>query len=277
MASLALGIGMARSGYGPGAGYETRYVPLAMPLLCGLYFVWETYGGPVSRRVAQTCLVAPLVLLWPLNSVQLVCYGEKHRATLEAVERDVRDGKTAAEVVKSHAEDLNDQYKRNRLVAYMNMLRRAGIGPFRHLGEGPDLVDAKEAANERWHRQLARDIRQVVQTALPRDAKVVVVSENVDALLELGEQREGWHFPHVPGGTAHGDNPQDSAAAIAQLEGLREEGAQFLLFPEPARWWLEENGYKEFQQYLNRHFRCVVDWKGTESVCIIFNLRERRP
>jgi hypothetical protein len=271
MALFALGIGKARSGFGPGAGYEARYAPLAMPLLCGLYFVWEVYGGPVSRRIAQTCLVVPLVLLWPLNAMELLRYGKEHRATLEVVERDVRNGKPAREVAIIYAKNLNDQFKRNRLAAYMNLLRRAGIGPFRHLGEGPDVADPEEAAEERRKQLLARDIRKVVQAELPADAMVLVVSSNDRNLLELGGQREGWHFPHIEGGTASAGPPDTGAEAIAQLESLRQQGAQFLLFPEPAFWWLDKNeGYPEFQQHLEKHYRKVVGGKDT---CIIFDLR----
>jgi hypothetical protein len=279
MGSLALGIGIARSCYGPGAGYPTRYVPLAMPLLCGLYFVWEIYGGPVSRRAAQTCLVAPLVLLWPLNAIQLVCYGEGHRARLAAVEEEVRDGKTAVEVVESHAKELNDQYSPNRLAAYMNMLRRAGIGPFRYLGEGPDLVDPDEEDRERRQQRLAQDIRKVVQAELPLDATVLVVSDDDQTLLVLGGQREGWHFPQIEGGTAHpGYNPANGKQAIAYLEALRQQGGQFILIPRPAFWWLDKKSdYPEFKPYLDEHYRQVAGRKETKGTCIIYDLRHRKP
>jgi hypothetical protein len=271
---LAVGIGVARSGFGPGAGYETRYVPLAMPVLWGLFFIWELYGARVGRLVVGACLLIPLLLLWPLNVMELIQYGARHRKKLDAVEGEVRAGKSAVEVVTRYGKFLNDQYKPNKLAAYVNMLRRAAIGPFRHLSDGPDVVNPDEE-NEFLHQQwLANEIRKVVQAKLPADAKVVVISENVNELLKLGEQRQGWHFPHVKGGTAHGDNPKDSAETIAQLEALRKEGGQFLLIPECAFWWLDEPGlYKEFNEYLDKHYPQVVSRKETKDTCVIFDLR----
>jgi hypothetical protein len=45
MASLSLAIGWGRSAFGQGIGFTSRYVTLAVPLLCCVYFIWEIYGG----------------------------------------------------------------------------------------------------------------------------------------------------------------------------------------------------------------------------------------
>ena len=66
MGSLALGLGWGRSGAGPLAGLEPRYVTLTAPLGCALYVSWDLYGPPALRRLVPLGLLATmLVLLWP--------------------------------------------------------------------------------------------------------------------------------------------------------------------------------------------------------------------
>jgi hypothetical protein len=118
------------------------------------------------------------------------------------------------------------------------------------------------------YRQLAERIREVVQTALPPDATVIVVSKGDNELLKLDGQR-AWHFPQTEDGVYAGYYPADSTAAIAHLEALRAKGGEFLLFPITAFWWLEH--YAEFKQHLERHYRVVVH---QEDTCLIFALRK---
>lgn len=114
-------------------------------------------------------------------------------------------------------------------------------------------------------------IREQVRSALPRDAVVAVVSTGDDELLRL-DCRQAWHFPANDEG-AYADylRPADSAEAIDRLEALRARGADFLLLPPSARCWLEH--YPEFAQYLESHYRIVVD----EDACLIVSLSERAP
>jgi glycosyltransferase involved in cell wall biosynthesis len=65
--------------------------------------------------------------------------------------------------------------------------------------------------------------------------------------------------------------PLDSSEAITGLETLREKGAEFLLFPRTAFWWLEH--YPEFKLHLEKHYRITADAKATDDSCIIFDLR----
>jgi GT2 family glycosyltransferase len=66
--------------------------------------------------------------------------------------------------------------------------------------------------------------------------------------------------------------PLDSNEAIARLEALREKGAEFLLLPCSAFWWLEH--YPEFKSHLESRYRVIADTKSTDSSCIIFDLRQ---
>ena len=73
-----------------------------------------------------------------------------------------------------------------------------------------------------WYRELVERIREVADRELPRDATVLVVSNGDDALLQLGAERRGWHFPQQEDGVWAGYHPADSAEAIAHLEALRD-------------------------------------------------------
>ena len=62
--------------------------------------------------------------------------------------------------------------------------------------------------------------------------------------------------------------PTDSDDAVERLEGLRAKGADFLLFPRMAFWWLDH--YQKFREHLDAHYPVVV---RDENTCIIFDLR----
>jgi glycosyltransferase involved in cell wall biosynthesis len=69
--------------------------------------------------------------------------------------------------------------------------------------------------------------------------------------------------------------PTDSDDAVERFEGLRAKGADFLLFPRTAFWWLDH--YPEFKAYLENRYRLAADAKGTNDACIIFDLRAASP
>jgi hypothetical protein len=120
------------------------------------------------------------------------------------------------------------------------------------------------------YQQAIRRIREVVRTAVPRNATVIVVSKGDDELLNL-YGREAWHFPQTEEGTYAGHHPPNSTAAIIHLEVLRARGGDYLLFPETALWWLDHPQYSGFRQHLEQRYRAVV---RQEDTCVIFALRE---
>jgi hypothetical protein len=113
-------------------------------------------------------------------------------------------------------------------------------------------------------------IREVVCDTLPLDSTVAVVSKGDDELLDLYGRRR-WHFPQSEVGLYAGHYPADDEEAMAHLESLRAKGAEFLLFPATAFWWLEH--YGGFRRHLEGRYREVVE---REDTCLIFDLREPR-
>ena len=74
----------------------------------------------------------------------------------------------------------------------------------------------------------------------------------------------GPRQPRPPGtsrsrqdGTYAGSYPQDSAAAVAHLEDLRAQGAQYLLVPSTAAWWLDH--YEGFAQHLQDRYQRLAE------------------
>jgi hypothetical protein len=104
---------------------------------------------------------------------------------------------------------------------------------------------------ERWLQRL----RDVVAAAVPADATLLVVSKGDSRLLALNGCR-GRHFPQTPGGEYVGYHPRDSQEAIAHLEDLRARGAEYLLLPSTAFWWLEF--YDGFRRHLETSHRVMV-------------------
>ena len=113
-------------------------------------------------------------------------------------------------------------------------------------------------------------VRATVQETLPPDATVLVVSKGDDELIRL-DGRRAHHFPQGRDGGYAGFHPADSGAAIAHLEELRSDGADYLLFPKPALWWLDH--YEEFRRHLEEHCRPIP---MGDDVCLAFGLEPER-
>ena len=116
---------------------------------------------------------------------------------------------------------------------------------------------------------LIRRIRDAIDTELPAGATVLVVSRGDDELLAMNGRR-GWHFPRDEQGQYLGYHPAGDAEAITHLEELRIKGAQYLVFPSAAFWWLEH--YAGFAEHLRSRYATVA---YEPDVCMVFELTER--
>jgi len=131
----------------------------------------------------------------------------------------------------------------------LRMLRHLPATPF----ELP--TDTKTATSPDDYQKLREQIQEMITATLPAGVPVVVASKGDDQLLRF-EGRHGWHFPQDETGKYAGHYPNDSSAAIAQLEALRIKGGRYLLFPRTSLWWL--NHYAEFAEHLKKNHRLVV-------------------
>jgi hypothetical protein len=117
-------------------------------------------------------------------------------------------------------------------------------------GEAPT---SERLSRSRYDRQIAA-VREIVHGIVPSNATVLVVSRGDDQLLELGPRR-ALHFPQNEEGAYAGYHPADSDEAIALLENMRARGAEFLVLPSVAFWWLDY--YDAFRQYVEHRYRLV--------------------
>ena len=118
------------------------------------------------------------------------------------------------------------------------------------------------------YRQMLQGIRELLPAIGRKDGNVLVISRGDEELVQGLNGYRGFHFPQDVNGGYAGYYPEDSDAAIKHLEELRDRGAQFLLIPQTAMWWLDD--YPQFKEHLTQRFRCVIE---KPDVCLIFDLR----
>jgi len=112
-----------------------------------------------------------------------------------------------------------------------------------------------------------KGIREAVRASVPPGAKVLVVSKGDEELVRF-DGRPGAHFPQVAGGVYAGHHPADSQEAIAALEEQMSAGAEFLVIPRTALWWLEH--YAGFRMHLERGGAVA-----RTDACVIYHLEAR--
>lgn len=113
---------------------------------------------------------------------------------------------------------------------------------------------------------LVTRVQAVVAGVVPQGSSVLMVSKGDSALLAM-PGIDAAHFPQDGAGEYAGHHPLDSAAATAALEQLRRHGAEYLVIPATARWWLEY--YAEFATHLATHGDVVADEADS---CLIYGL-----
>lgn len=119
--------------------------------------------------------------------------------------------------------------------------------------------------------RVSSDLRNAVRRSVPPGSTVLVVSKGDDALLRV-EDRAMWHFPRLPTGEWAGYHPADSDEAISGLEEQRSAGADHLLIPQHALWWLDY--YDEFREHLRRRYQLLAEGEGSS---VLYKLRHRDP
>jgi hypothetical protein len=123
-----------------------------------------------------------------------------------------------------------------------------------------------EGLSRRAYREAIERMRKLVAEKVPAGSTVAVISRGDEELLHLGGRR-AWHFPRTEQGVYAGYHPADSAAAVAHLKALREQGADVLMVPVTAFWWLRH--YAEFARYLDENCELLA---RQEDACALYAL-----
>ena len=135
MASVAVAIGWGRAGLSPEAGLASRYVSLAAPWLCWIYFAALLAEGALGRWVTALLVIATGLMAVP-NTSAGYDQARSRCNNMWYVKHDLEAGLPA--------EDLAARYSRAPfmlypweadLARYLIMLRRAAIGPYYKMHE----------------------------------------------------------------------------------------------------------------------------------------------
>jgi GT2 family glycosyltransferase len=183
-------------------------------------------------------------------------------AGLQSADQRDRPGQTAGSSANAEAAKLDHR----ELLARARAIELEIAELQAKAGHTPDEVEASGPTSYLQYRSLLRKLREAARAELPGGATVVVISKGDDELLDLGVSR-AWHFPQDDNGGYAGHYPDSSAEAISQLEDLRSKGAEYLLVPATAQWWLDR--YPEFGQHLRSTYALVIE---DSEVCSIFSL-----
>jgi hypothetical protein len=118
------------------------------------------------------------------------------------------------------------------------------------------------------YRELIEQVRDCICLHVPQGAVVLIASKGDEELIRI-EGYRAWHFPQNAAGVYAGHHPANSLEAIVHLRHVYSKGAQYLVFPWTARWWLEH--YRELANHLDTAHQLTVSQAG---VCVIYELRE---
>jgi hypothetical protein len=118
------------------------------------------------------------------------------------------------------------------------------------------------------YREVVEQVHDAIRQHVPRGAVVLMASKGDEELTRLDGYR-AWHFPRSESGVYAGHHPGSSGEAVMHLRQLFAHGAQYLVFPATALWWLDH--YRELAKHLNAAHRLTV---SREGVCVIYQLRE---
>jgi SAM-dependent methyltransferase len=142
----------------------------------------------------------------------------------------------------------------------MNRVLMAGVSSKELSGIRDKLPDVEPAQT------LVEQIREIVRFVLPPVARIAVVTDGKNGLLHL-QGRPTWPLPKDRDGVYCGPHPANDGEAIAQVERVRSEGAQFLLIPKSAFWWLDY--YDGLRRHLAGLYRVAF---RDEETCMIIAL-----
>lgn len=124
----------------------------------------------------------------------------------------------------------------------------------------PDLASSQE------QQRALPAMRGLLDSLLPEEEVVLVLSEGEDALLALG--RSAWHFPHDAAGQHRPLEADGGRHAVSQLRTLSRNGVRYLLVPAALLWTLARR--PALVAYLKGECRRLA---LRQRVCVLYELR----
>ncbi len=152
-----------------------------------------------------------------------------------------------------------DEKLRRNLLTYDH--RCAALAKYcRNMGITADPETWKKNS---WVHRVFHTIKEIV-TLVPANEAFILVDENQLALDAIASRRA---IPFLERDGQFWGRPPDDETAIQELERLRHNGANFIVFVWPAFWWL--NYYVELNSYLRSKYKCVLE----NDRIVVFDLR----
>src|SRR5437868_6996039 len=166
--------------------------------------------------------------------------------------RDVFEHRELADQIGQRARcDIREGYGEAAVAAQIEQRLRAIAGR--------DTLPALRREMRRFHgayAALIAAVRSSVESSTPPGSRILVVSRGDAELVDFSE-RFGSHFPQGNDGEYVGYHPPDSEWAVAHLQELQEAGAEYILLPGTARWWMDY--YTGFRRHLERACQLVSE------------------
>jgi len=131
---LALALAWGRASWGPESILQCRYTSMAVPLLCGIYFIWETNGPARVRSLGRGGLFILVLALVPLNWSLGNAIAIETNGWRRSLDRDLQSQMPVYLLVKR-----NDRLFpfHDIMQNYLLSLHRAGFRSYRNVGENP--------------------------------------------------------------------------------------------------------------------------------------------
>jgi len=129
--ALGLGIGWGRAHLGDAAGFGSRYVTLAAPLLCCAYFAWVLYSG----RLVPRLLLLTFAVFAAVDTVQGLQRGARRAEATAAIHADIRRGLSPKQLGDKYASAIGLPGGEDIFAGRLEMMRQARQGPYRHQPE----------------------------------------------------------------------------------------------------------------------------------------------
>jgi hypothetical protein len=175
---------------------------------------------------------------------------ERARSIAELHERELRSMMTAMQSVQLHRD--------------AEIMATLGSVLSRHAPGAPASI---------YYRRLVAQVRRFVDQHVPATARMLVATYGDDAMLQQGERR-AEPFPYATPGVSADYTDVTAAEAVAQLEALRESGAEYLVMPSPALPWLAN--HPQLERHLTQQYDIVASERGVATIYDLGQSREQR-
>ncbi|NEQ05155.1 MAG: glycosyltransferase family 2 protein [Moorea sp. SIO4E2] len=122
----------------------------------------------------------------------------------------------------------------------------------------------KQQVESSWSRQVAQIVK-AVESIIPVEEAFILVDENQFDSEAFSRWRT---LPFLEQNGQYWGLPPDDYTAIAELERLHQNGANFIVFTWPTFWWFSH--YTNFHGYLRSKFCCLLE----NDHLVVFKLRQ---